>query len=154
MEEMHRTRYVGRHSTLATSPSVHQPGKSPNPILWVFNGSFLSSHDWLNHCHWWLAQPPAPSPPWRSEVGLKNSITNHMIGSIGNQPPFLQMLSKSQLINITKDTFLHSQHLGHSKSSGRCEPGIVDKDKIDIAYKSQYCKSQNKISQIPSSLIF
>ena len=37
------------HTTPPKSPSVHQPGNSLNPILWVFMEALLHGHDWLNN---------------------------------------------------------------------------------------------------------
>lgn len=59
--------------------------------------------------------------------------------------------SKSHLINITQNTFYHSQHLGDAKGFGSYDPGSEDEDQnvkiyiffdhlndqIDISYKSQ-----------------
>ena len=39
------------------------------------------------------------------EVGLKFQPFNHMIGSPGNQPPYLGA-AKSHLIHMTKDSFI------------------------------------------------
>lgn len=81
-----------------------------------------------------------------------------MVSSTGNQPPFLNMPSKSHLTNVTKDTFFHFQHIQYSKSSGNSEAEIEDEeqiymsniiwssdDQIYISYKSQYCNIKTKI---------
>lgn len=38
------------------------------------------------------------------------------------------MTPKSHLINVTQNTFYHSQHLDDAKGFGSCDPGSEDED--------------------------
>ena len=48
------------HTTLSTSPCIHQPGSSLNPLRLSPYGGLITQHDQLNH--WPLASDSVPSP--------------------------------------------------------------------------------------------
>lgn len=65
--------------------------------------AWLSRHDWWNHCHWWLIQPPALlSSPEIRVCDWKFQPSHHKVGSPENQLPTVEGGSKSHLINIKK----------------------------------------------------
>ena len=81
-------------------------------VLWGFVEASLHYQDYLNH--WPVGIDSTSSPlSGNQEVGLKFQPFNHMIGSPGNQPPYLGA-AKSHLIHMTRQLY-HSLHLRNSK---------------------------------------
>ena len=133
MEEIHRAKYMGRGTEfpwpLWTHHSqnintIHQPGSSPNlPFA-------LQKHNWLNH--WPLVIDSTSSPSLLPEVGwLGLKLPTFWSPCwLSNQPmnPILRC-SPIHLINITKEHFCLSQHLGNSKGFRSSVPAMGTKTK-------------------------
>ena len=84
--------------------SPTQKLSEPCPF-WLLMEASLQRHDWLTHWPLVIIQPPALPLSTEDGGGSDSSKPlNHVVGSPGNQPHPL-VLSKSHLINITRDNF-------------------------------------------------
>ena len=101
---MYRARYGSRslhvlsgHATLPTSPSVRQPGSSPNLILLGSKEASLHWHDWLNHQPLGSDSTSLSLPQRSGKWDWNFQPSNHLVGSPGNQSSFLGGIQKPPL---------------------------------------------------------
>lgn len=96
----------------------------------VFMEASLHKH-WINHWPWRLVQPPdSRSSPEVRRGGTESCNLPITWLVLLATTPHLQVGSQSHLINWTKRHFFGSNHLGHSRDLGSCEPRTVGKGQI------------------------
>ena len=89
------------------SPNLHvstNPEALQSLSSWVFREALLSCHDSLNQ--WLLIQPPGPHllPEVRDGTQSSNSLVTWLV--LPATSPYLQVRSRSHLINTTRDNFV------------------------------------------------
>lgn len=90
-------------------PVFTSPEALQTQSFWVFMAASLHRHDWLSHLPLVSHSTSSPCPLPRGQgMGWKLQVSNHRVGSSGDQPTSLGYLGAFQksFINIKTDTFI------------------------------------------------